>query len=110
MPTRKKVEKTQEPVPTAAPAQAEPAPAESQDTPTPEEPNAAPPSGPENQENEKPLTLVIPPGHVIFAVTENIASLAHEGRVYPVTDKQIALPAVERWYDDLVQAGILKTS
>jgi len=109
MPTRKKVEETQEPVP-AAPAQAEPAPAESQDAPTPEEPGAASSPEAEIRENKEPLTLVIPPGHVIFTVTENIASLAHEGRVYPVTDKQIALPAVERWYDDLIQAGILKPS
>lgn len=62
------------------------------------------------EEPTAPEELTIPSGHVIFVVTEKISSLAYEGKSYPVVNGKVSLPAVETWYDELIQAGILKLS
>jgi hypothetical protein len=83
----------------AVPEQEEPAPA------VPEQEELAPPA-PASEEAE-PLKLE--PGQVIYSVTGNITSLAHAGERYPVLHGKVILPATDRWYDDLIQAGILKS-
>ena len=88
------------PMPTRKKTESAPAP-DQEPNPTPAPESEAKPSEPE------PVKLKLAPGQIIFNVTGNFTSLAHAGQVYPVTNGQITLPAAERWYDDLLDAGLL---
>lgn len=108
MPTKKKTDEELLPhkPPVAPPAPELPSGAE---TIVNKAPDAALPPAPDQGSDPKAtIELKLEPGQIIFVVTERMANLAHEGRSYPVVDDRIILPATERWYDDLIQAGILK--